>query len=86
MLFEFCIPLHNVHQAQQELFATAAPADSSFAPGLGLGRRLRGLLRARGPPPARGPPAWGPARRRGPPAWGLPAYGAYAGVRGLLGV
>ena len=47
--FEFSIPLHSVHQAQQDLFATAARADSSFAPCLGWGRRRRGLLRAGGP-------------------------------------
>ena len=44
--FEFCIPRHSVHHAQQDLFATAAPADSSFAPGLGWGRRRLGLLRS----------------------------------------
>ena len=42
--FEFCIPWHSVHQAQQDLFATAAPADSFFAPGLGWGHRRGGLL------------------------------------------
>ena len=46
MRLEFCIPQLNVHEAQQDLFATSAPADSSFAPGLGWGRRMRGLLRA----------------------------------------
>ena len=46
--FEFCIPRHGVHHAQQDLFATAARADSSSTPGLGWGRRRRGLLRASG--------------------------------------
>ena len=49
LLFEFCIPLHSVHQAQQDLFATAPRADSSFASCLGWGRRLHWLLRAGGP-------------------------------------
>ena len=73
MLLEFCIPQHNVHQAKQDLFATAAPADSSFAPGLGWGRRLRGLLRARGP------------RRRGGRLVVVRWRGS-AGVWGFLGV
>ena len=76
LLFEFCIPLHSVHQAQaaqQDFFATAARADSSFAPGLGWGRRLRGLLRARGP------------RRRGGRLVVVRWRGS-AGVWGFLGV
>ena len=39
---EFCIPRHSIHQAQQDLFATATRADSSFAPDLGWGPRQRG--------------------------------------------
>ena len=46
LLFEFSIPRHSVHQAQQDLLAAAARADSSFAPCLVWGRRWRGLLPA----------------------------------------
>ena len=58
-----CTAFIKLIQAQRVFFATAAPADSSFAPGLGWGHRRRVLLRAGGPPPARGPPAWGPPAR-----------------------
>ena len=51
-------------QAQQDLFATAAPADSSFAPCLGWASRRRGLLRA-GRPRRRGGLLFGGVRRRG---------------------
>ena len=72
--FEFCIPRHSVHQAQQDLFATATRADSSFASCLGWGRRRGGLLRA-----------GGPSRRRGRLVAGS-AGGGSAGVWGFLGV
>ena len=51
LLFKFCIPQHSVHQAQQDLFATAAPADSSFAPALTPPARAPARRRT---PPARG--------------------------------
>ena len=40
-LFDFCIPWHSIHQAQQDLFANGAPA-GSFARHR-RGRRRRGL-------------------------------------------
>ena len=78
LLFEFCIPLHSVHHAQQDLFATAAAVQRARTPPLprpwvgtppvvAPARRLP--LQARGPS-ARGAPARGQARRRGPPAGG----------------
>ena len=66
--FDFCILQHSVLQAQQDLFATAARADSFFAPGLWWGRCRRGLLRAAGAGSCA--PA-DPRRRRGRQCGGL---------------
>ena len=83
MLFEFCIPLHSVRQAQQDLFASKLPQPRVRTPSLppAYGGPSVGTPQARAParsrtPPARGPPAQGPACRRGPPAEGPLAYGA----------
>ena len=33
--FKFCIPLHSVHQAQQDLFATSSALTPALPPALG---------------------------------------------------
>ena len=84
--FEFCTPQHSVHQAQQDLFDTAARADSSLAPGLGWGRRRRGLLRAGGPR-RRGGSRRGGRRRGGRHVSGVRRWGVRRRIMavGLLG-
>ena len=84
LLSEFCIPQHSVHRAQQDLFATSARADSSFALGLGWGRRRRRLLRAGGPRRRVG--YWRAGRRRAGLLVGGVRRGGSAGVWGFLGV
>ena len=75
MLFEFCIPLHSVHQAQQDLFATASALSSCPLPRVGT-PPARAAARPLTPACA-GPPARGPDRWRGPSAGGpLTAHGA----------
>ena len=61
--FDFCIPLHSVHQAQQDLFASCAPA-GFFARCLRRCRRRRGGRRRRQQRRRRRPPVQGATEDR----------------------
>ena len=72
--FEFCIPLHSIHQAQQDLFATAAPAESARTPP--LPPALGGDAAGAGSCAQADPAGAGAGSSLGPPAGGPPAYEA----------